>query len=323
MRRRDFLGALGGAAAAPLGICPERAQAQAKIPRVGYFSPGFPDSNVGVAGLRQGLQEQGYVLGRNLLLEERYAEGEMGRNRALLSELLTLGVDVLATGDFALILAHTLTTTVPIVGVAADFVGVGLAAKLSHPGGNVTGLSLLSAEFSAKWLELLKAAVPKLSRIAFLGDFSAFVAAEKQALDDAAPRFGVTLTQFDSYAANLEASLDAIAGGNFDGLIVADDVTETRVAGIVAFAAENRLPTIYAFSTAVPQGGLMSYSADAFELWRRAAGYIDRILKGAKPGDLPIEQATAIKFAVNLKTAKALGIDMPPSLLAAADEVIE
>jgi putative ABC transport system substrate-binding protein len=248
----------------------------------------------------------------------------MERNWALLKELLALGIDVLVTGDFALILAHTLTTTVPIVGVAADFVGVGLAAKLSQPGGNVTGVSLLSADFSPKWLELLKAAVPKLSRVAFLGSFSGFVAAEKQKLDEAASRFGVTLTQLDSYSGNFEASLDAITSASFDGLIVADDPNiETRIPHIVAFAAQNRMPTIYGFSTAVRQGGLMSYSADSFELWRHAAGYIDRILKGARPGDLPIEQATAIVFKINLKTAKALGLEIPPTLLASADEVIE
>jgi putative ABC transport system substrate-binding protein len=321
MKRREFTALLGCAAAAwPIGT---RAQS-VRTPRVGYYWPGFPDPNVGVAGLRQGLQDRGYILGRNLLLEERYAEGDMARNWALLSELLALGVDVLATGNFALILAHTLTTTVPIVAVAADFVGVGLAAKLSRPGGNVTGLSLLSAEFAPKWLELLKAAVPKLNRVAFLSDFSGFTAAEKRGLDEAAPRFDVTLTQLDTYLPNFEASLEAITRASFDGLIVTDEYSiEPLIPRIVAHAAENSMPTIYGFSTAVRQGGLMSYSADSFELWRRAAGYIDRILKGAKPGDLPIEQATEIDLAINLKTAKALGLDIPPTLLAAAAEVIE
>jgi putative ABC transport system substrate-binding protein len=321
MRRRTFIVALGCAAVWPLAA---QAQVKAKIPLVGYFWPGFNDPNVGLAGLRQGLEEHGYILGRNLLLEERYAEGDMARNWPLLTELLALGVEVLVTGDFALILAHSLTKTVPIVGVAADFVGVGLAAKLSQPGGNVTGVSLLSADFSPKWLELLKAAVPKLSRVAFLASFSGLVAAEKQKLDEAASGFGVTLTQLDSYSANFEASLDAITSASFDGLIVADDTAiERRIPRIVAFASQNQLPTIYGFSTAVRQGGLMSYSADSFELWRHVAGYVDRILKGAKPGDLPIEQATQIKFAINLTTAKALGIDIPPTLIAAADEVIE
>jgi putative ABC transport system substrate-binding protein len=311
---------MGVAAAWPFAARAE----QAKIPRVGYYWPGVRDPNVGVAGLRQGLEERGYVLGGNLLLEERYARGDQERGRALLAELLALGVDVLVTGDFALILAHALTTRVPIVGVAADFVGVGLEATLARPGGNVTGLSLLSAEFSPKWLELLKAAVPKLNRVAFLGSYSGLVAAEKQRLDEAAARLGVTLTQLDMYAANREASFDAITGVNFDGLIVADEYpSEPLIPRIVALAAQNRMPAIYGFSTAVRQGGLMSYSADSFELWRRVAGYVDRILKGANPGDLPIEQATQIKFAINLTTAKALGLEVPPALLAAADEVIE
>ena len=160
MRRRDFLGLLGAAATAAPSAWPT--PARASIPRVGYFWSGFREPNVGVAGLRQGLQERGYVLGGNLLLEERYAEGDPARSRALITELLALGIDVLVTGDFGLILAHALTTKIPIVGVAADFVGVGLAATLARPGGNVTGLSLLSAEFSPKWLELLRAAVPTL-----------------------------------------------------------------------------------------------------------------------------------------------------------------
>ena len=322
MRRREFIGLLGGAATAASGAWP--APAQGKIPRIGYFWNDFPDPNVGVAGLRQGLQERGYVLGRNLLLEERYAEGDPSRTRDLITELLALGVDLLVTGDFALIQAHTLTATVPIVGVAGDFVGVGLAATLSRSGGNVTGLSLLSAELSPKWLELLQAAVPNLNRVAFLGDYSGLTVEEKRGLDHAAPRFHVTLTQLDLYRANFEASLDAITGESFDGLIVSGESdAEFIIPRIVAHAAQSRMPTIYGTSTAVRQGGLMSYSADSFELWRQAAGYIDRILKGAKPGDLPIEQATAIKFAINLKTASALGIEIPPTLLAAADEVIE
>ncbi len=323
MRRREFIGLLGGAAIIASGAWPAPVGAQGKIPRIGYFW-NFPDPNVGLAGLRQGLQERGYVLGRNLLLEERYAEGDPSRARELIAELLALGVDVLVTGEWALIQAHALTATVPIVGVAGDFVGVGLAAQLSRPGGNVTGLSLLSADLGPKWLELLQGAVPNLKRVAFLGDFSGTTAEEKRGLDEAAPRFHVTVTQLDMYRDNFEASLEAITRESFDGLIVSGETGgELLIPRIVARAAQSRMPTIYGISTAVRQGGLMSYSADLFELWRRAAGYIDRILKGASPGDLPIEQATEIKFAVNLKTAKALGLDIPSTLLAAANEVIE
>ena len=261
MRRRDFIRLVGGAAAIALGAWAAPARAQEKIPRVGYFWNDFTDPNVGLAGLRQGLRERGYVLGHNLLLEERYAEGDPLRAREPIAELLALGVDVLATGEFGLIQAHALTATVPIVGVAGDFVGVGLAAKLSRPGGNVTGLSLLSADLGPKWLELLQAAVPNLNRVAFLGDFSGITAEEKRGLDQAAPRFHVTLTQLDTYRANFEASLEAITRESFDGLIVSsENGAEFLIPRIVARAAQSRMPTIYGISTAVRQGGLMSYS---------------------------------------------------------------
>jgi putative tryptophan/tyrosine transport system substrate-binding protein len=320
MRRRDVLSLFG--LAATLAPSARPTPARASLPKVGCFWFGFPDPNVEGAGLRRGLQERGYVLGHNLVLEERYAEDDPGRTRALLEELLALGVDVLVAGNYALILAHTLTSTVPIVGVAADFVSVGLAATLARPGGNVTGMSLLSAEFSPKWLELLKAAVPTLKRVAFLSDFSGLSAAEKRGLDEAAPRFGVTLTQLDAYPGNIEASLNSITAANFDGLIAAE-VSEKQIPHIVAVAAQTRTPAIYGFSTAVRQGGLMSYSADQFKLWSRVADYVDRILKGAKPAELPIEQAVQLKFGINLTTATALGLNIPPMLLAAADEVIE
>ena len=156
----------------------------------------------------------------------------------------------------------------------------------------------MSADLGPKWLELLQAAVPNLNRVAFLGDFSGTTAEEKRGLDEAAPRFHVTVTQLDMYRANFEASLECDHAQSFDGLIVSGEYpAESLIPRIVALAAQSRMPTIYGISTAVRQGGLMSYSADSFELWRRAAGYIDRILKGAKPGDLPIEQATEIKFA--------------------------
>jgi putative tryptophan/tyrosine transport system substrate-binding protein len=320
MRRREFIAWLG--AAATPGAWPLSAPAQpTKIPRVGYVWFGFPDPNVAIAGPRQGLADRGYVLGRNLLLEERYAEGDRARVPGLIAELLALDVDVLVTGTSGTILAaRKATTTVPIVGVAADWVGGELAESLSRPGANVTGLSLLSEEISSKWLEYLKEAVPKLHRVAVFGNDNPAIMAEMRRIDEAAAGFGIAATRLNTAPQKLEASLTAMTGANFDGLIA---TIETLLPRLIPLVARNRLPTIYGFSFAARQGGLMAYSADFFEVWRRLAGYVDRILKGARPADLPIEQATEIKFAINLKTAKALGLDIPPMLLAAANEVIE
>jgi putative tryptophan/tyrosine transport system substrate-binding protein len=183
----------------------------------------------------------------------------------------------------------------------------------------------LSTRYSGKWLELLKAAVPKLSRVAVLWNPDNRAAQEYIAtLDEMAGGFDVTLTNLSVRPPEFETSLAAIALANFDGLIVTDDAQiESLIPRIVSCAARNRLPAIYGFGFAVRQGGLMAYSADFFEIWRRLAGHVDRILKGAKPGDLPIEQATEIKLAINLTTAKALGLDIPTNLLAAANEVVE
>jgi putative ABC transport system substrate-binding protein len=324
MRRREFIAWLG--AAATPGAWPLSAPAQpTKIPRVAYVWFGFPDPNVAIAGLRQGLADRGFVLGRNLLLEERYAEGDRARVPGLIAELLALDVDVLVTGTSGTILAaRKATTMVPIVGLAADWVGGGLADSLSRPGANVTGLSLLSEEISSKWLEYLKEAIPKLNRVAVLGNDNPAILAEMRRIDEAAAGFGIAVTRLNTAPQKLDASLTAMTGANFDGLIATDTIEiETLLPRLIPLVARNRLPTIYGFSFAARQGGLMAYSADFFEVWRRLAGYVDRILKGARPADLPIEQATEIKFAINMKTAKALGLDIPPMLLAAANEVIE
>jgi putative ABC transport system substrate-binding protein len=323
MRRRDFLQLTAGATAWPMAA---RAQ-QSKISRIGYIWLGWPkDQAPSIRGLRQGLTDRGYVLGRDVEIEERYAEGNPEKTPALIADLLALGVDVLVTvGTPTTLAARKATSTIPIVCVAANPVGVGLAASLARPGGNVTGLSLLSSDYSAKWPELMKAAVPKLGRVAILLDpENPGVQLEMRRLDETAPGLGLTVTHLSVRPQGLESSLATITAGRFDGLILTDDVlTEPLIPRIVALVAEARVPALYGFSDAVQQGGLMSYSADFFAIWRRAAGYVDRILKGARPGDLPIEQATAIVFKINLKTAKALGLEIPSALLAAADEVIE
>jgi putative tryptophan/tyrosine transport system substrate-binding protein len=322
MRRRDFVKVLGAVAAWPLVA---RAQPSG-TPKVGYVWIGERSRDVSGAGLRQGLVDKGYEIGRNLVFEDRYAHGDTEKVPALIAELLALKVDVLVTAGTSISLAaRRATSTVPIVCISGDPVGTGLVASLSRPGGNVTGLSLLAADYSAKWLELLKEALPKLHRVAALWNpDNPSIAIEIEQLQAAARALSLDLTAFSAKPKDIEGSFAAIANGGFDGLVVTTDASiEPYTPRIIALAAEHRLPAIYPFSTAVQQGGLMSYSADFFGMWRRAASYVDRILKGAKPADLPIEQPTAVALKINLNTAKALGFTLPSTLLARADEVIE
>jgi putative tryptophan/tyrosine transport system substrate-binding protein len=322
MRRRDFVRLLGAIAACPLTV---RAQ-QSATPKVGYVWIGERSTDVSGAGLRQGLVDKGYEIGRNLVFEDRYAKGDTEKVPAIIAELLALKVDVLATvGTSISLAARRATSTVPIVCISGDPVGTGLVASLSRPGGNVTGFSLLAADYSAKWLELLKEALPKLHRVAALWNLdNPSIVMESEQLQAAARTLDLDLIAFSAKPKDIEGSFAAIENGSFDGLVVTTDAfLEPYTTRIIALAAEHRLPAMYPFSTAVQQGGLMSYSADFFQLWRRAAGYVDRILKGAKPADLPIEQPTAVALKINLKTAKALGFTIPPTLLARADEVIE
>src|SRR5204863_5670078 len=311
MLRREFITLASGVIAA----WPRAASAQQPaLPKVGYVWIGERERDVSGAGLRQGLTDKGYEIGRNLALEERYAQGDVEKVPALLAELLALKVDVLVTlGTTISLAARRATSTVPIVCISGDPVGTGLVASLSRPGGNVTGLSLLAADYSEKWLELLKEALPKLHRVAVMwnADNPSIVLEMKQ-LQAAARALGLDLTAFSAKPNDIEVSFAAIATGGFDGLVVTTDASiEPSTTRIIAWAAEHRLPAIYPFSTAVPQGGLMSYSADFFKLWRLGASYVDRILKGEKPADLPIEQPTAVALKINLKTAKALGVAVP------------
>jgi len=323
MLRREFITLASGVIAA----WPRAASAQQPaLPKVGYVWIGERERDVSGAGLRQGLTDKGYEIGRNLALEERYAQGDVEKVPALLAELLALKVDVLVTvGTTISLAARRATSTVPIVCISGDPVGTGLVASLSRPGGNVTGLSLLAADYSAKWLELLKEALPKLHRVAVLWNpDNPSIVLEMARLQTAARTLSLELEAFSGKPKDLELSFAAIANGGSDGLVVTTDASlEPSTPLIIAFAAERRLPAIYPFSTAVQQGGLMSYSADFFKLWRIGAGYVDRIIKGEKPADLPIEQPTAVALKINLKTARALGIAVPPTLLALADEVIE
>lgn len=323
MRRRDFIVLVGGAAAAwPLVA---RAQ-QRPIPRVGYIWIGARGSDNNNAGLRQGLAEGGYIVGSNLALEERYADGHADRIPGLIAELLALNVDVLVTpGTTITRAAQRATTTVPIVCVTNNPVGTGLVKSLSHPGGNITGLSLLSGDHSVKWLELLNEAVPDLRHVAVLWNpDNAGTALQLERMREAAKVLALDLTMLPTRPVEIEASLAIMTRENFQGFVVTDDPTlELLTPRLVALAAQRRLPGLYSFNIAVQEGGLMSYSANYFAMWHRAAGYVVRILKGEHPADLPIEQATEVTLAINLKTANALGLTIPPTLLVAANEVIE
>ncbi len=278
------------------------------------------------AGLRLGLADRGYVIGQNLIFEERYAEGDIEKVPALIADLLAMKVNVLVTaGTTVSLAARRATTTVPIVIASGDPVGSGLVASLSRPGGNITGVSLLASDYSAKWLGLLKELLPNLHRVAALGSpDNPSIVKEMGELQAAAGKLGLELTAFSAKPKDVEASFASIANDGYEGLVVTTDpFLEPYTTRIIQLASERRLPAIYPFSNAVELGGLMSYSADILAMWRRAASYVDRILKGERPGDLPIEQPTAVNLKINLKTAKVLGLNVPPSLIVAADEVIE
>jgi putative ABC transport system substrate-binding protein len=287
---------------------------------------GERSTDVSGAGLRQGLADKGYEIGRNLALEERYADGNTEKVPILIADLLALKVDVLVTvGTFASLAARRATSTVPIVYASGDPVKTGLVASLNRPGGNVTGVSILANDYSSKWLELMKEALPKLQRVAVLWNpDNPAIVGEVEQLRTAARALGLDLSTFLGRPKEIDSSFASIASGTFGGLVVTTDPSlEPLTPRVITFAAEHRLPTMYPFSTAVRQGGLMSYSIDFFDMWRLAASYVDRILKGERPADLPIQQATSLQLKINLKTANALGLTIPPTLLARADEVIE
>lgn len=320
MRRRELLSLAGAAAAWSFAA---RAQST-KIPRVGFVWIGSPErESQAVGGLKKELAERGYVLGRDLVFEERYAYGKQDQIPPLIAEFLALGVDVLVTpGNATALAAYRATTTVPIVYLGDNLVGAGPVASLARPGANVTGVDVQSNDYRSKWLELLHSVAPMLRSVAVLWDPD-----ENQVvlrMKEGEARFGVALTFLSARRQDLETSLATIAAAGFDGLIVNDNTLLVQhLSRIIAIVAESRTPTIYGFSYAARQGGLMGYSANFFEIGRRLASYVDKILKGARPGELPIEQPTAFGFAINLRTAAALGLEIPPTLLAAADEVIE
>jgi putative tryptophan/tyrosine transport system substrate-binding protein len=304
-----------------------KAQLSRTIPRIAYLSLSPGPCTASCEGFLQGLRELGYVEGQNTLLEYRWSAGHVERLREHAAELVRLGVHVMVTGGpVATRAAHDMTRTIPIVMARdQDPVGDGFVASLGQPGGNITGVTTLSRELTGKRLELLKATVPGLARVAVLYN-PVEVSAARQLRDTEAAARGLGLQVHALEVRELDDFAGAFAAarqGHAEGVIVlAGPVLSDYRARLVDLAAQSRLPTMYWERAFAEAGGLMSYAASDHDLSRRAASYVDRLLKGAKPADLPVEQPTKFMLVINLKTAEALGITIPSTLLFQADEVI-
>jgi putative ABC transport system substrate-binding protein len=326
VRRREFITLLGGAAASPLAA---RAQQPARVRLVGVLTPFIADDTEGHARLTafaQGLQQLGWTVGQNIRVEYRWGDGKPAAMRKLANELVSLAPDaILANSSTAVAALLEATRTVPIIFAAvADPVGAGFVESLPQPGGNATGFAALEYSVAGKWLELLKEIAPRVTRVAVLRD-SAIAAGPGffGALQSPASSFGVELRPLD-VRGELERSIAAFAKSPNGGLLVlGSPAATTHRELIVTLATRHRLPSVYSVRFFVVGGGLISYGADFLDQFRRAAGYVDRVLKAEKPADLPVQVPTKYELVINLKTAKALGLTVPPSLLARADEVIE
>ena len=323
VRRRQFLIAAGALLAAPLAA---EAQQAGKTPRIAYLWPGASQPLIPrMEAFRQGLRESGYVEGQNIAVEIRSAEGRSDRLPQLAAELVRLNVDVIATsGEVATRVLQQATTTIPIVSFTDDLVGTGLVASHARPGGNTTGVSILASQLNVKRLELLKEALPGVSRIAALwdpgtGDFYV------RPIESAARSLGMQLQVLavrgpDGFDGAFQAARNAHAEAVN---VLASPFMASYDKTIIELAAKWRLPTIYQWRQSAEAGGFMSYGPILLDLWRQTARVVGKILKGAKPADLPVEQPTKFELVVNARTAKALGLKIPQSLLLRADQVIE
>jgi len=327
MKRREFMTLLGGATAWPIAA---RAQQPERMRRIGVLAPTAPDdaeAQTRFAALRQGLQRFGWIEGRNLQIDARWGAGDAGAIGRAATELAALAPDVIVASGSAAAAILQATRTVPIVFVSVpDPVGSGFVESLAQPGGNATGFIMFEYGLSAKWLELLKEIAPSVTRAAVLRD-PAIVAGIGQfaVIQSAAPSVGVDVSAINMRdGAEIERAVTAFARRPNGGLIL----TASALAAIhrdlvVSLAARYKLPAVYITRYFVAGGGLVSYGPDFVDQYRRAAEYVDRILKGEKPADLPVQAPTKYELVINLKTAKALGLEIPPTLLARADEVIE
>jgi putative tryptophan/tyrosine transport system substrate-binding protein len=312
-------------------MCGPKADAQqpTKIPRIGLLGGGSASANAGrIGAFRQGLRELGYVEGKNVVMEYRWAEGKLDRLPAFAAELVRLKVAIIVSaGPTVTRVAKEATVTIPIVmGFDDDPVGSGFVASLARPAGNITGLSALSPELSGKQLELLKEIVPRLSRVAVLGSSTHPGTAQSlKEIELAREAFKVQIQYLDVLdPKDIDTTFGAMSKGRADAVLVLTSVfTNSHRKQIVELAAKNRLPAIYYTAEWVEAGGLMTYGASFTDLFRRAATYVDRILKGAKPADLPVEQPKKFELVINLKTAKQIGLTIPQKVLGQADKVIK
>jgi putative tryptophan/tyrosine transport system substrate-binding protein len=323
MNRRQVLLLLGGAMTAGPGV---RAQQKA-LPVIGYLALGSSVSGAAqLAAFRQGLGENGYFEGQDVVIDYRWAEGHYDRLPALVADLVSRKVDVIAAGNFpAALAAKSATSTIPIVfSIGGDPVGDGLVASLARPGGNLTGVAFLNVELAQKRVELISELVPQARVIGYL--LNPNNSAIEPNIASALTAAGVKGLRLEMLKAGTESEIDAVFATlvqHVDALLVADPLFDSRREQIVALAARYQIPAIYTWREYVAAGGLISYGTSLSAVFYQAGIYTGRILKGAKPADLPVEQPTKFELVVNLNTAKALGLTVPPSILARADEVIE
>jgi putative tryptophan/tyrosine transport system substrate-binding protein len=325
MRRREFIAALGGAAAWPMVA---RAQQPTKLPTIGFLGPDSPSAqSEWTAAFVQRLREIGWIEGRTVAIEYRWGEGRTDHLAEIAAEFVQRKVDVIVTaGTAAVLAAKEATSVIPIVFAAAgDPVGTGLVASLARPGGNVTGLSNQSADLPGKRLDLLRELIPKLRRLAIMANTGNPIGVrEMSAVQAAAHTLGFEEVKLEIRTAeDIGPAIEALAARAEALYVVTDPLVNTNRIQINSLALGVRVPTMHAEKAYVEAGGLISYGPNFPDLFRRAGDYADKILRGAKPADIPVEQPTKINLAINLKTAKALGIEVPPTLLARADEVIE
>ena len=328
MKRREFITLLSGAAAWPFAA---RAQQPERVRRVGVLqgtAENDPETQARTKAFRQGLAALGWTEGRDILIDYRYATGDAARIKAYAAEMVSAGPDLILAVSTPVVAALRQGNPVPIVFVQViDPIGQGFVARLARPGGNITGFTTFEPAMGTKWLAMLKEIAPGVARVAlmFNPDTAPFAVMFWQPVEDAAPSFDVKPIQAPvREVGEIEHAIETLERDGNGGLMVLPDISTLNHRDvIIALASRHRLPAIYPFRFFATSGGLMSYGIDVADVYRRAASYVDRILKGAKPSDLPVQLPTKFELAINLKTAKALGLYVPPLLQQRADEVIE